>query len=84
MKHTKAQIKAKLRKAIKSMSQAQNAMDELRHACEDTNDAINENAKDFSHIDYCSKLLAIAELCGLDIEDTTIALNDYLEELEGQ
>ena len=83
-KYTKAQIKAKLRKAIKTMDQAQHAMDELRHACEDTNDVINENAKDFSHVDYCSKLLAIAELCGLDIEDTTIALNDYLEELEGQ
>lgn len=82
MKYTKAQIKAKLRKAIKAMDEAQKAMDELRDACEETNDEIYEYDMRPSKQAYCDTLLAIAELCGLDIEDTTIELNDYLNELE--
>lgn len=74
MKNTKAQIKAKIKKAIKAMDQAQRAMDELRHACEDTNDMRPSKQA------YCDMLLEIADLCGLDIEDTTISLQDYLDQ----
>ena len=80
MKNTKAQIKAKIKKAIKAMDQAQQAMDELRHACEDTNDEIYEYDMRPSKQAYCDMLLEIADLCGLDIEDTTISLQDYLDQ----
>lgn len=78
---TKAQIRAKLKKAIKAMDKAQEAMDELRRACEETNDAIYEYGMKQSKQDYLLMLLEIADLCGLDIEDTTICLQDCLDRI---
>lgn len=79
---TKAQIKSKMKKAINALDKAQHAMDELRRACEDRYDEVWEYDMRRSKQEHCQLLSSIIELCGFDIEDTTIELQDYLDEME--
>lgn len=76
---TKTQIKALMKKAIKNLIKAQESMDELRHAVDDTYDEKYEYDARPSKQEYLDTLSEISEICGLDIDDTTAELEDYMD-----
>ena len=79
---TKTQIKSLIKKAIASLDKAQQCMDVLRNAVDETYDEKYEYDCRPSKQRYLDFLSNLSELCGFDIEDTTIELADYLDQLE--